>query len=701
MATNKYIIQLIVDTGSGQARVKGVSKAFEDLDRQVRTTNTSLEKNAAAMKKGAGSAGIAGAATAEFGRLISDMPYGIQAVTNNLSQLGSMFALLVTSAGSVKDALRAMWTTLMGPAGILIAFQAAIAALDFFSRKTKKAKEDAIEFNVELELQLGGLQEVIKSMNDVNVSEEERIELLEKTKEIGNDIVEAYKKEALSKEEIVRLAEYEMAILEGKEAMAKKQKDIEKERKALEEELLEITELEEKAERRKQLLMRKGLSEEEAIAEVNMKITSLGGKQFDQKTSLVGVAQKRVELEEKIEKLATSQEEAYDNMLDAQRKADKIRVAAEQRIAAEQELFDQRLDFEQDLLDVELKRLQDSELNTIQSQRQVQNRIYQLTIDRLKKEQEREQALITDPATIKLIEEKYKILAEKAGLALSEGLRKTVEEKVDTQTFGAVFGKNLIEKPLTESQKAAKSELDKFKKDINDELSTFFEQTASSRETTDDEWFLETFGFTKEKFAKTAGMVQQGLDAVTGLIDAQLERDLAIEQNKTNALNDQLRARLRNEQLTAVERDKINQEIAKNEAALVEKQNEIEEKRFKLNKAQGIANAVINTAVGVSKVLPNIPLAAFIGALGAAQIATIASQKFVPQASPTPNLSAQSAAAAESQGPAFNLIGTGGQSQLAQAVASQQRAPVKAYVVAGEVTTAQAMERNRVREASI
>lgn len=700
MATNKYIIQLIVDTGSGQAKVKGISKAFEDLDAQVNKANASINKNSAAMKKGAGSAGIAGAATAEFGRLISDLPYGLQAVTNNMSQLGSMFALLVSSAGSLKDALSAMWKTLMGPAGILIAFQVAIAALEFFSRKTKKAKDDSIDFNLELERQLSGLQAVTTSMNDLNVSEEERIELLEKTKEIGKDIVEAYKKEALSKEEVVRLAEYEMTILKAKELLSKKEKDIEKERKVLEEELLKITEGEERAQKRKVLLMRKGLTEQEAIREINSEITTLGGKQFVQSHSLVALAQKRSELEGKVAFLAKSQEEAYDNMLTAQIEADKIRVAAEQRIAAEQELFEQRLDLEKDILDAEMKRLKDSELNTIQAQRDVQNQIYQLTLNRLEKEKQREQQLITDPETIRLIEEKYKILAEKAGMALRDGIQKSMEQKLDVEKFGAVTGKELIEKPLTESQKVAKDLLKKFGKDVNDELETFFEQTASSRETTDDEWFLETFGFTKDKFAKTAAMVQQGLDAVTGLIDAQLERDLAIEQNKTTALNDQLRQRLRNEQLTADERDKINQEISKNEAALVEKQNEIEEKRFKLNKTQAIANAVINTAVGVSKVLPNIPLAAFIGALGAVQIATIASQKFVAQASSTPSLSSQSRPS-ESQGPAFNLIGTGGQSQLAQAISSQQQAPVRAYVVAGEVTTAQSMERNRVREASI
>ncbi len=53
-------------------------------------------------------------------------------------------------------------------------------------------------------------------------------------------------------------------------------------------------------------------------------------------------------------------------------------------------------------------------------------------------------------------------------------------------------------------------------------------------------------------------------------------------------------------------------------------------KAFKLNKALGMAEAMINTAQGVTKALAtgNIPMAILIGALGAVQIATIASQKY-------------------------------------------------------------------------
>ncbi len=49
--------------------------------------------------------------------------------------------------------------------------------------------------------------------------------------------------------------------------------------------------------------------------------------------------------------------------------------------------------------------------------------------------------------------------------------------------------------------------------------------------------------------------------------------------------------------------------------------------------------------------------------------------------------------------PTFNVVGTSGQNQIAQSLGSQ--APVKAYVVSGDVTTAQSLDRNIVKTATL
>jgi hypothetical protein len=47
--------------------------------------------------------------------------------------------------------------------------------------------------------------------------------------------------------------------------------------------------------------------------------------------------------------------------------------------------------------------------------------------------------------------------------------------------------------------------------------------------------------------------------------------------------------------------------------------------------------------------------------------------------------------------PSFNVVGNSGMNQLAQI----QQTPIQAYVVSGEVTSAQALDRNRVKNATL
>ena len=51
--------------------------------------------------------------------------------------------------------------------------------------------------------------------------------------------------------------------------------------------------------------------------------------------------------------------------------------------------------------------------------------------------------------------------------------------------------------------------------------------------------------------------------------------------------------------------------------------------------------------------------------------------------------------------PAFNVVGASGANQLATAIAGQQEQPVKAFVVSGDVSTAQELDRNIVQGATI
>ena len=144
-------------------------------------------------------------------------------------------------------------------------------------------------------------------------------------------------------------------------------------------------------------------------------------------------------------------------------------------------------------------------------------------------------------------------------------------------------------------------------------------------------------------------------------------------------------------------------------AKLFAKGNEKQQRRaFQIQKAVGIAQATINTAQAITKVFAEttdftptqslrIANAVAIGVAGAAQIASIASQQFQGGGDVETPGDIGGGAGGEAVAPQFNVVGDSGVNQLAQL----QQQPVQAYVVSGEVTTSQALDRNRVENATL
>ena len=108
---------------------------------------------------------------------------------------------------------------------------------------------------------------------------------------------------------------------------------------------------------------------------------------------------------------------------------------------------------------------------------------------------------------------------------------------------------------------------------------------------------------------------------------------------------------------------------------------------------------IAGAAAGVrNNIAAGISIASSIAA-GAQAIQQIKSVK--ADATATQSAGATGGGGALPSPPAFNVVGATGQSQLATAIAGQQQQPVKAFVVSGDVTTAQELDRNIVQGASI
>lgn len=612
----EVVFRVQVDADNGRVQVEGLTKGFVKAETAFKKMQTQLAQTNEAMKGAGISTGLANTAILEFGRTVSDAPYGIQGMGNNITQLVTILGQMSQAAKEGGSVLGSLRTAFMGPLGIVIAVQVAIAAFELFRKSQSKAKKETesmteaiAKSGVELRLSLDVLE-------SENVTLEEKNSVLAKLNE--------------------KYPEWNLQNSKSGEISEENKNKI----------LEEIEAVENLAKARALQSVLEGLYAERAKM----------------------LAERAPDEDSDGEGFFTRARDRFNRML-----ASTGFYGSE----AEQKAFDKSLS------DI------DKKVNAVVGE------------------------FTEDPALLNAL----------LGTDKNKKLKKESRDRVKTlavEVMDTTFGQ------LEERKKITKDRLERLGIDIPTLLTGGEEGIQKTKDgilalgeaLPKDNKFAERMKETMRKAIFPEDILDgldTLLDSASGLVDAQAERDLAIEQNKTNALNDQLKQRLANEQLSAQERDKINQQISRNEAALVARENEINKKRFEQQKALQLASATAELyrtaflAYGSQLVIgdPTSPIRAQIAqgialAAGLANIAMIAKQKFTGKAMPSPNLVAQGGGApAESQGPAFNLIGSGGQSQLAAAIASQQQSPVRAYVVSGDVTTAQSLERNKIQEASI
>ena len=199
-------------------------------------------------------------------------------------------------------------------------------------------------------------------------------------------------------------------------------------------------------------------------------------------------------------------------------------------------------------------------------------------------------------------------------------------------------------------------------------------------------------------------VAKEELDAATLLANELAALELKKVQDKENALNAIIGL--------------VGQETALGKAAFLAKQimniqeTIAEAKKTIVFSSLASARTSVATAEGVAQTAKvgfpqNIPLligyaAQAIGIIGGVKSA-ISSAKSVASglggSGKVASIQAPSTPAATA--PSFNIVGQSGTNQLAESIGSQEKKPLKAYVVSGDVTTAQAMERNIIASASI
>ena len=643
--TNIKILELRVDTGSGEIRVNGLKTSIEGLDKAVVKFGKAARKTQGDLKNFESSAGIAGATVNEFGRLISDLPFGITAITNNLSQFGSMFSILATKTGGARAAISSLMSTLSGPVGLLLAFQAAVAAIQFFEKELTNLISGNKELEEATKLSTIAIREqtkAIKENDDARLKSNSRLSFsIKLAKEFLKDIregINSFEEEDIKRAENAFLALSKILT----DANLKESKFITDQRLGLEQRL----EIAQKLVSIQRLTLQ--IAEEEDRLKQGIIKKDEEMSSFSKERLLTLNGQKKA-LQDQVKILSTPVILGPDPDPKGRKKAkDKDERFRFPTITIPKDEFGPQLDRFRKAFSLALKIEDEYNLKSIAGE---ENRAKEVV-------------------RLRRIENERK-------LALLETERKRLIRN-GISTIG-------VDQEIANKRKEIDLQVYEDAKEIN---------RARIRDN-----------------QEVAEAILFGLNSITNFVDTEFQRQLDIEQNKTTAINNELRKRLDNENISKDERKSIQDQIAKNDEALRLKQEKIEKKRFQMNKAANIATATINTYLAATDVLAREKLGVVgkiasmtlvIGA-GLLQVAAIARQQFVSSAS--------SAGGAFSGGglgigggaqpPDFNIVGASPSNQLAAAVQGQFQQPVKAYVVSKDVSTAQEMDRNIIGSASL
>ena len=209
-----------------------------------------------------------------------------------------------------------------------------------------------------------------------------------------------------------------------------------------------------------------------------------------------------------------------------------------------------------------------------------------------------------------------------------------------------------------------------------------------------------------------------------GVVSDAIIQDEQLRADKIKEVEEQKRAIREKTFNTAVqlagEESRLGKAILVAKTILAAKENIMEVKKTLLKAQQASTEATVdgakagsNVATGASETLKagfpqNIPL---IIAYAAQAIAVISAVKSAVSKTKSVAASAGASGGGGSVGidvpqiqtaaPSFNIVGSAPENQLAQTISAQTGKPIRTYVVAGDVTTAQGLERNIVEESSL
>ena len=225
-------------------QTKRANKQVSDYAKKQVDAANATENTNDKMQEFKTTSGLTGAIVTEFGRTASDSAYGIRGMGNNISQLVTLFGQLSTNVrnagGTMKDSFNQIFQSMKGVIGLMTAIQVVLGVIqaEWFQKWVSglfKAKNGLEGFNSELRTTNLIANKYVDSLEKMNEKDEDRVAV---TKELIR-LVPTLKEEDLAygknlekvRQEIAKYSlaqasrlEIDKLVEENSESLAKKQK---------------------------------------------------------------------------------------------------------------------------------------------------------------------------------------------------------------------------------------------------------------------------------------------------------------------------------------------------------------------------------------------------------------------------------------------------------------------------------------------
>lgn len=756
-------IKITAKQASQAAKQLGVDISKIQSSGSINVATNDFNKLSKAMSGASAASGGATASVLELGRVVSDAPYGIRGVANNLQQLASNFAFMAKQAGGAGAALKAIGSALIGPLGILVAFQAVIAALDYFSQGSSVAESKFKDLSSEIAASTSELMILKRAMDDENVTQSQRIELVEdanrKYKNLNVSLdengkltdasVEAINRKIFALERLARANAIQTAIEEEMQKTITAQLEVE--------ELLRESSFESREEFEKYLeASRKATTRSEAI-ELQKKqfgeYTITRGRQIGAIIEALSVLDETTDLSDKkiqdLIKIASKGMEEIRDVIDYQNKkgsSGRIAVLKQQLLDMSKIILDaykkEALMLEENELE-QMKIKQRYEREEIGRRRDMflerQKQRYDDFMKKAKTDEERAQATkVWQDSQIQADSEYYEALS-------ALGIKHTAEKHVKMLELERKFAQELVNSRLAQAQ-ANQGWLDALRAGtgagrLNRPMSAVgAEDVDSQNEAARSTMEAERAKFEHDLEVKKQNLLNEGheLMAVEQMIQGerhdfqmtQAEQEIELERNKIEA-----------KRQINLEYASWAQGLGDIFAGIAGENKALATAALILQKGSAIANVIVDTQAANAKITANMlaeqgafkaaaaatslampalsagftKMAVTAGVLGKKRILknNIGAGISIAKIAAT-TLQSRSAGGGgaggggEAGGGApsrefdFNLVGSTGVNQLAQGVGAQfSQQPIQAYVVSSQMTSQQQLDHTIQTQASL